>query len=57
MKDEVVMPTGGYGKPLLLLLLVLSSAALDPEILHGDLHKHAILSSCPIEKKHKQLRV
>ena len=57
VKDEVVMPTGGYGKPLLLLLLVLSSAALDSEILHGDLHKHAILSSCPVKKKHKPQRV
>ena len=40
VNDEVVMPTGGNGKPLLLALLTLSSAALDSEILQGDLHKH-----------------
>ena len=52
VKDEVVMPTGGNGKPLLLVLLMLSSAALESETFQGDLHKHAMQSNHTAEKQY-----
>ena len=37
VKESVVTPTGGLGKPVVASLLMLLSAAWDSEIFHGAL--------------------